>query len=278
MTALSRLQASVLFQLAADETVANEMSKTTRNFIAATALVFAASISAPGNVNAQQQNPGPLTPTNCAFVGGGIGGVVGAMAGKTSWEARTLGAAIGAFGGAVAGHYLCAPKEEAQKPAAVAPLYQQPRQQEYVPQPRKEVIQGAYVAGPQALQPLSTTEGTRLDQLSQRAMEAKFRWRQSLRDKEKGLPGAAEGEGSARTEFETERNRFATVVNQMSRGTSSLEPREVSRYLEVAAALMELPVQRGITYQAVVQMDQSLEVKLPGYRAEIDRALKVRRS
>lgn len=276
MSALAKLQTSVVFQVAADEKVASEMSKTTRSFIAATALVFAASMAASGDVKAQSQNPGPITPSNCAYVGGGIGGIVGTMSGKTSWEARSLGAALGAFGGAVAGHYLCAPRDEAPKQVS-APQYQQYRQQDFAPQSNRGTVEGAYVSTSQNMVSLSNTERARLDQMSQSAMEAKFRWRQSLRDKEITIPGGFADEASARSDFETQRNRLALVVTQMSRGTTSMEPREVSRYLEVATALMEIPTHRGVTYQAVIQADQTLETKMPGYRAEIDRSLKTRR-
>jgi len=46
------------------------------------------------------------------MVGGGVGAIAGGMVGKTSWEMKALGTAIGAFGGAVAGHYACSTKDE----------------------------------------------------------------------------------------------------------------------------------------------------------------------
>ncbi len=333
MSKFTQLQASAALQLIAEDDLASKFSAGARQFSVVAALVVASAIATP----ASGQNS-PLTPSACASFGSGIGAILGGIAGGNTWEKRALGAAIGTFGGAVAGNMACAPSEEqaaakqqhqqrhVTTPAQINPVAQaamngrnvsrgtahapvgvQPGQYGYTPDntnyfapapassaqaqlipvtapARAPSMAQATVAadvfraqaGAMNFEPvsLSTAEARRLELWSREVIEKKVAFKTALQNLERGAATKDDVE-HARTAFEEDRKAYGLVVYRLTLGSdkpnvSEVSPRNVSRHLEVAAALMDVPTARGVTWKQVATADLNLEVQNPEYGAALN--------
>lgn len=342
MSKFAQLQSSAILQMAGEEPLSQKMSAQARQFAAAAALIVIAGIADPALA---QNSNSPVNPSNCANVGAGVGAIVGGMAaGKgADWQSRALGAALGGFGGKVAGHFLCAPREQqvpqqvqhpqqrvvyvnsqpqpqpqvvyVQQPAAVAvqrpssgtahqPVGMQPASRvsggdggnwaksippatmqhatalanaKYLPATPAEANEAlAKISAGTKMQALSSAEKQRLDAYTRDVLDKKVAWKSALYGTDgKGADPAAVA--AAQAEFEAARKEYAVVVYRLAAGSqaegkAAVSPRDVSRYLEVSASLLELPTQRGVTWQQVVKADTKLENESPQYSAEVAKA------
>lgn len=268
MKALSKLQSSIIVQSAQVDEVAAAMNARAKEFIAVGALVALA--MAAGQAKAQQ---GPITPSNCAAVGATIGGVAGGALGDSS-AGRIIKGAIGALGGAAAGHWLCDRQGRAQDAS-----YQ--KAEAY-----GVASSDVGMVGPSATSktPLSFTERERLDAMSKEAIDAKYAWKMALwnvaqADTRAGTAAreaAREAEAEARQKFVAKRDAFAATVARLNQGTDSMAPRAVGRYLEVSAALLELDANARTSYQLIAARDDQLKARSKAYSDEADRAAALR--
>jgi len=344
MSKFTQLQAGAMLQLVGDADMAPKLSERARQFAAVSALVVAATISSP--VLAQN---GQLSPGACASFGSGIGAIVGGILGGDSWEKRSLGAAMGAFGGAVAGNMACAPKEPDpaqqvqqgyQQPqvnpvaraamnqsaqqrstsqsrgTAHAPVGVQPGQYAYEPDntdyfapapkggqaavssdrlaPANVAVQPAFTDPKLAsaalksridatgfeLKPLSSAEAARLDQMTSEVIAKKQAWKDALHAQVGGANNTETVEAT-RLAFEADRKAYSLLVMRLSQGAqkgagAQVAPRDVTRYLQVSASLLELPTQRSVTWKQMAQADLNLQVRNPAYNAEVGKVMSMR--
>lgn len=251
MNALARLQASVLTQSAAIDNIAQSLSHNARLFVTAGALAIAALMSS--GAYAQNQNK-YLTPSNCGAVGAIVGATAGASMGQKSDAQRIIGGAIGGLLGGAAGNWVCSPSEAEPKPGA-----------SYNNDAGKTVHKV----------PLSVSEIDRLDIMAQDAVSSKIRWKTALYNStyNSSGPSAREAESQARKDFEESRSRFAIVVARLDAGNDSMAPKQVGRYLEISAALLELNTNgnnnKPVSYQMLAAQDERLQSQNSVYREEI---------
>lgn len=266
MKALSRLQSSIICQAVESEAVASKFTTRARTYVAFGALV-ATALMAQG-AHAQQ---GPISPGNCAAVGATVGGVGGSQYGNTSAK-NAIGAAIGALGGAAVGYWLCDPSPARSKDSS----YNQAAN--YGSGNGGDVIERQ-----SPKQALSFSERERLDEMSRKAIDAKYAWKASVWDVEQarqhnkaGMTSALERESQARADFERSRHSFATTVGRLNTGANGEAPRAVGRYIEVSAALLDLSTDRGVTFQQLESRDRQLQDQSPSYLQEAQRASRMR--
>jgi len=269
LNALQRLQSAILFQAAGDDDVVAKMTDAAREFIALGAIAVVAAAANPAHAQT-----GPLTPSNCATAGAGIGGVLGSTLPKSS-AGRAVGAIAGALAGAAAGYAACSPE-------------QRPRDSSYSSAERYGLPGGAdQYAGLDRRTPkadLSISERARLDQLSKDALDAKVAWKKSLWEvdqaRDRGFAAAVtaamEGEAQARHRFESQRSAFSTTVARMHAGGDGFEPKAVGRYLEISASLLELSTETRTSYRALQQRDEALMARSPTYMAEVNNTARLR--
>lgn len=268
MSALSRLQSAILFQAAEDEAIVSKLSESARQFIAAGALAVVA-ITASGQAQAQT---GPLTPSNCMAAGSAIGGIIGGATPSSS-AGKAIGGIVGALAGAAAGNWLCSPSQRSLDSS-------------YAEATRYGMGQGASVpVDRQAVKaPLSITERERLDALTKEAIDAKYEWKKALwmidQARQRGFQPAVltsmETEAAARRDFEVKRGAFATTVARLHNGGEGIEPKAVGRYLEIAAALLELSTESRTSFEMLAARDQALQERSPTYMAEANKLAQMR--
>lgn len=267
MKALSRLQSSVICQAVESDAVAAKFTARARTYVAFGALV-ASALMAQG-AHAQQ---GPMSPGNCAAVGATVGGVAGSQYGNTNAR-NAIGAALGALGGAAAGYWLCNPSPARSQDSSynAAANY-------------GSGDAGAMVERQSPKQSLSFSERERLDELSRKAIDAKYAWKAALWEVEQSrqhgnkasMPTTMEREAQTRSDFERSRHAFATTVSRLNTGAGGEAPRAVGRYIEVSAALLDMPTDRGVSFHMLESRDRQLQDRSPAYLQEAERASRLR--
>lgn len=287
---LGLLQLGVLMQCGADDALKSKLSGKARQLIAATAL-------AAVSMTAVAQERGPISPGNCARVGSGVGAALGSMAGKT-WETRALAAALGAFAGDVAGHYACKERApaipESQPQTTPQTNYPQSGSQQphsarmpYPPvQPPMQdagylnssftasapAAQAAPVKTPAALANLTQETQQRLDAMTQGVIRSKDAWKQALNGWQMHGEGSATEVAALGQKFETERKAYAQTVHKLALGGAGMPAQNVAHYLEVSAALSELPTRHPVSVRALQFADSQQAATKPAYRAEAARS------
>lgn len=270
MKALSKLQSSIIVQAAGEDAVASKMSARAKMFVSVGAVVAATLAAGPADAQS-----GPLTPSRCAAVGATVGAALGYNGPRNS-AGRVAMAAIAGLGGAAAGNWLCSPKP-APAPAAAAPAAR------VAPAPRVHTVTDAAPQVP-ARMGLSISEQERLDALSSQALVAKAAWKKALWQVDNARltnPGSAAASqvaaADARHAFESHRAVFATAVSKLHQGAGSA-PRDVGRYLEVSASLLELDTSATTSYRMLQTRDETLRARSPAYDREADRVSRLRNS
>ncbi|MCZ8255001.1 MAG: hypothetical protein O9327_04975 [Polaromonas sp.] len=282
MRALSRLQASVICQSVADEEVANKLAPRARQFVVFGAMVAAMLAATP---EARAQSNGPLNPSNCAAVGMTVGGAAGSQVSNKNSE-RIIGAALGALGGAAAGHWLCSPSEDRSRMGAgrdssydrAANYGMDQNQRQRMVSVEDRTGRGVGPSAPKAA--LGLNERAELDRMAQGAIDAKYAWKKSLFDLQSAqngrsgpLPaGLVEREQLARQDFDAARNQFSIVVAKLNNGTEGMPPKAVGRYIEVSAALLELSTDKRTSFDLINRMDNQLQNESMAYREETQAA------
>lgn len=281
MRALSRLQGTVIVQAVADQEVAEKLTPRARQFVVFGAMVAAMLAASP---DARAQHNGPLSPSNCAAVGMTVGGAAGSQVSSKNSN-RIIGAALGALGGAAAGHWLCSPSEDRSR-AGVGRDSSYDRAANYgttsyQPQRMNSVEdnsgRGVPRQAPKAA--LSLMERNELDRMAQEAIDAKYAWKKALFDVQTAQNGrgnmmanALEREQMARGDFDSARNQFASVVAQLNNGAEGQPPKAVGRYIEVSAALLELSTDKRTTFDMINRMDNQLQNESMAYREQTQAA------
>lgn len=272
MKALSKLQASIVVQAAAHDSVVDKFNERARMFVAAGALIAIALAS--GGAHAQSNQV--LTPSNCAMVGATVGGVAGAASSDNN-SARLILGALGALGGGALGNFLCAPK----------PLPSQDSSYQRAANYNNTNARGdGSVERTSPKMALSISESERLDLMSRSALDSKVAWKKALWDIQnaqssgnaRGLNTAKESESSARQSFENNRATFATTVARLNAGYEGMEPRAVGRYLEISASMLELDTSAKVNYDRLASRDEELLNRSPAYLEEAQRVARMRKS
>lgn len=297
--AFGLLQLGAIMQAAGDDELVAKMGAKARQFVAATALASVA-LGVAGAAAAQDQ--GPINPSNCARLGTGVGAALGSMAGKT-WETRAIAAALGAFGGSVAGHYACAERESARMEPQGLPQANHPETrhpQANTPHsarlPYPPVQAPNYLTEPSRTTPVSLNESlprqaqqmtvatavapahlsvevrNRLDEMASSLYRTKESWKTSLADLQIHQTGSHAEVERLRKEFELERAGFAKTVHLLAVGGQGVPPQNVSRYLEISAAFSELPTKHPVSIRALQYADEQQAATRVAYRDESRRA------
>lgn len=283
---LGLLQLSVLMQTGADAELKGKLSSAARQFIAATALATVSMASLA-------QDRGPISPANCARVGSGVGAALGSMASK-NWETRALAAALGAFAGNVAGHYACkdpapAPIEAYPQPGAhpgapqTHPGAPHPASMPYPPVQAPAYLSANLTPSPSAhsqtvapLANLTTETQQRLDAMTQGVISSKEAWKQALIDWQMSQAGSPAEVAALGQRFESERKAYGQTVHKLALGGTGLPPQNVAHYLEISAALSELPTRHPVSVRALQFADSQQLASKPAYRAEVSRSASLR--
>ena len=282
MRALSRLQGSVICQSVADIEIADKLAPRARQFVVFGAIVASMMAASP---EARAQNRGPLNPSNCAGVGMTVGGAAGSQVSNKNTN-RIIGAALGALGGAAAGHWLCSPSEERSRQGAnrdssyerAANFGLDPSQRQRMNSVEDTSGRGVDRLPPKA--PLSLGMRTELDRMAQVAIDAKYAWKKALFDTQAAQNGrmgqipasVIEREQLARSDFDASRSQFSSLVAKLNNGGDGLQPVAVGRYIEVSAALLELSTDKRTTFELINRMDNQLQNESPAYREETQAA------
>ena len=129
---------------------------------------------------------------------------------------------------------------------------------------------------------LSSAEAKRLEVWAREVIEKKEAFKQALQGLERGAV-SQDDVTKARTAFEEDRKAFSLVAYRLTLGTeqsnaSAAAPRNVSRHLEVASALMDVPTSRGVSWKQVATADFNLEVKNPEYGAALNQSRAIARA
>lgn len=269
MKALTRLQSQVMFQAVENDAIAEKFSERAKQMVAFGVLVSAA-LAAPG-AHAQGEI---LTPSACAAVGATVGAVAGTAVANNRFKQAIFGAVAG-LGGAAAGSWLCSPTVKSQDSSySQAASYGIGDGQSVEVAPKAPRVE------------LSISERERLDELSGKAVNAKYEWKKSLFDVDQarqsgyaaGLNTAMEQESKLRGDFQRDRGSFAATVARLNAGADGVPPRAVGRYLEVSAALLELNTESRVSYQMLESRDSALKRRSAAYNQESDRAARMRAS
>lgn len=271
MSALARLQASILVQAAESEDVAARLSSRAREFIAVGALAVVALMAA----NPAQAQNRILTSSNCATAGEAVGRALGGD--QTNQVRHIVGGTIGGLLGAAMGGAAC----EQRQPARDSSY----SQGNYYGGGAPVVPRDSVAVGPQTSKAaLSYSEREHLEGLATSAIDAKYAWKKSLweidqaqmRGNRAGVIAGMEREAEARTEFNAKRMSFARTVALMHNGAEGMEPRAVGRYLEISSALMELSTEAKVSYQSLLARDNMLQQRSQTYAEAANQAASTR--
>ena len=271
MSALARLQASILVQAAESEDVASRLSTRAREFIAVGALAVVALMTA-NPAHAQNRI---LTSSNCAVAGEAVGRALGGD--QNNQVRHVVGGTLGALFGAAVGGAAC----DQRQPARDSSYSQGPSYNNGV-----QVLQRPSVAvGPQGVKvALSYSEREHLDGLATGAIDAKYAWKKALweidqaqmRGNQAGVIAGMEREAAARVDFNGKRMTLARTVALLHNGAEGMEPRAVGRYLEISSALMELSTEAKVSYQSLLARDNMLQARSQAYAEAANQAAATR--
>lgn len=251
MSALARLQHSILIQSAEQPAVFSALSGKAKAYMAVLALAAAGAIS-PTDASAQNAY---MNPSACADVGSSLGTLMGQASGGTDGRMVAIGQIIGGFFGGAAGSWACESKPQAAATAVSAPT--PAPAPVYAPAPLRVAHQAAPAPAyaPVAARP-AAGGSTSLASAAEDAVMAKEAWLSAAR--------TGVGEEQARTYFEVKRAVAASLLNQ---AYQSRKLDGVAYSAAVVGAMMELPVSRSVAYTELQALDNGLRQRNGDYRA-----------
>ena len=261
MSAFSALQDTVLIQAGAAPGIAKGFSPRVRQHLAALAAASVVAIAmAPGAASA-----GPINANNCANVGAGVGGVLGAGLPQKNIQ-RVVGGILGAFGGAIVGDMVCRDNPPPQQQQGgyqntgynntsrgPTPLITTPGAQSS--QQNKSEAWGL-VGGQRSPAALTFDQVERLDAAVLKTIKAKDAWVESVRDNRN-----VDSTDVQRQNFISARRDLSNLT--MALASDSNQPRDVSRYASVVLAMNDMPTDNTfVSYRDLREADQRATSRL----------------